>query len=494
MPQSLESRIATSLDVSGAFDNCFFHAYVTYLLANDQPLPHDLFTFKSILGEDSPASQLQKRFPNSQSLSLFAEYAHNAHPNASPLSPNFIVEKTIILGFLMREWFAQQLSLNLIYQQNIKAHVLIQFTTYKEYRNAPIGIDLLTSGPEGVLYTANKSFLEYFSSRPAKKAESDDELRFEHYFSDSASDNEALAAYWMSEGYQNYCTAIANPQTKLAYNNVAPVLEQLQQPFKIYNKADSTVLYEADGKAELPLMELALAAQSGHYHLLKDEQTTPLLDEYEASFTQYKIDREDVLSASEDKVSVAESKSSLFVGAICPHGHLNVEPFTFLLNKTDSFIHFNEQQRIAANPIPPQNPISPAQINFEEQLRLLHKKITHFEKHNHTKAAEVALELHRNLTHEGSLYFPNPNQETHQNFQEKCAEHIDKARPELEKHRGWGQVLANILIAVACAVVLYPIALGINKARTGNYLFFKTDSAKIIDEIIESNNNSAPGA
>ncbi|MFI4919346.1 MAG: type IV secretion protein Dot, partial [Legionellales bacterium] len=103
MPKSLAARIKESLDVSGAFDNCFFHTYASYLLANEKSLPDDLFTFKSLLGDASYAAKLQTRFPNQESLSLFEDFARPQGQALEPVDPNFLVEKTLVLGFLLRE-------------------------------------------------------------------------------------------------------------------------------------------------------------------------------------------------------------------------------------------------------------------------------------------------------------------------------------------------------------------------------------------------------
>ena len=73
-----------------------------------------------------------------------------------------------------------------------------------------------------------------------------------------------------------------------------------------------------------------------------------------------------------------------------------------------------------------------------------------------------------------------------QTFKNSCTDAIKVARPELEKHRGWKQVLGNLALAVVGVGVLYVIAGLINKAVTGNFLFFKTDSANKIDQLEQS--------
>jgi hypothetical protein len=134
MPVGLPERIVEALDVSAAFDNCFFHAYALYLIANNRSLPKDLFTFNSIL-DDSYAAKLQKIVPDENSLFLFAEYSKRHEPNNESLSPNFIVEKTLVLGFLLREWFATHMAEHLEIGSRMTKEVLPQFERYKEFRD-----------------------------------------------------------------------------------------------------------------------------------------------------------------------------------------------------------------------------------------------------------------------------------------------------------------------------------------------------------------------
>ncbi|BCA96480.1 hypothetical protein TUM19329_28410 [Legionella antarctica] len=350
MAKPLPERLAAALNVSGAFDNCFFHAYATHLLANKLPFPEDLFTFASIKGKESPASQLQERFPNQDSLSLFAEYTQRHHPDSPLISPNFIVEKTLVLGFLMREWFATQMSQNLNVANRIQEDALSKFANYRSLRWDEIDTDLLLSGPEGVLYTANKEFLEYFvEHNPNNGVLTEEEARFKQYFTNANEDeNEALAVYWKAEGYQKYCQLIASPSTKLAYNDVMPVIELLDQPLTIYS-TDQTIIYTTKGRDDFPKMEVKLNAMVGHYYLLKTDETAPLLREYAQSMEQYTVDREVVLRVIGNKDLAADEQSSLLVGSICPDRHLSKPAFNLLLDKVDhfqTFIHEHQQSEL----------------------------------------------------------------------------------------------------------------------------------------------------
>lgn len=74
-------------------------------------------------------------------------------------------------------------------------------------------------------------------------------------------------------------------------------------------------------------------------------------------------------------------------------------------------------------------------------------------------------------------------------FQNSCIDAINFARPELEKHRGWKQLLGNLAHTVPGGGPMCFIVGLINKAATRNVLFFKSDSANKIDQL-ESTVNS----
>lgn len=101
-------------------------------------------------------------------------------------------------------------------------------------------------------------------------------------------------------------------------------------------------------------------------------------------------------------------------------------------------------------------------------------------KNGHTGAADCAQVLYETV--ETQLKELTEKKDI-SNFKQNCTQAIEIARPELEKHRGWKQVLGNLALAVVGVGVLYVIAGLINKAVTGNFLFFKTDSSNKIDKL-----------
>ena len=339
MSEDFDVRFKEALNVSGAFDNCFFHTYLLHIFANGLDLPEDLFTFESILGDEGHAAKLRKRFPDIDSLSVFAEYAQQQNPKNTSVSPSFIFEKTLVLGFLMREWFATKMAKDPTIAESLEDITITRFAAYKEFRQYSEKDELL-SGAEGVLYKANEEFLEYFCQRPKKGNLTANELRFEQYFNANGNENLALKNFWQQEGYKNYCNIIAQPSTKLSYEEIMPAIKMLGQPLAIYNAANGAMIKETPGKDDLPKMETKLAAQEGHYYLLRTDKTKPLLDEYELSAKQYLTEREEVLATRGDKLAAAQDKSSLLVAAIIPSGHLSKAPIDLLIDKVDDINHF----------------------------------------------------------------------------------------------------------------------------------------------------------
>ncbi|MDI1352619.1 MAG: hypothetical protein PSV35_07595, partial [bacterium] len=129
-------------------------------------------------------------------------------------------------------------------------------------------------------------------------------------------------------------------------------------------------------------------------------------------------------------------------------------------------------------------PSTPAHIKLEFTLEALKTKafshlIKSLSDNNYVDAAKTAFTLFKQLDTEKNDYFNNKNCNVDQ-FAARCALHIDKATPILEMHRGYKQLLLDIL-----NVVLNCLTLGINKCVTGHWRFFtaNTDSINIVNKI-----------
>lgn len=127
------------------------------------------------------------------------------------------------------------------------------------------------------------------------------------------------------------------------------------------------------------------------------------------------------------------------------------------------------------------------QSYFSLCLEQIQSKARALQKRGETQAAECAQELHSDV----SDYYHDliTNKIDTETFAARCYAAIDFARPELETHRGWKQVLGNLALAVVGLGVLYVMAGLINKATTGNFLFFKTDSANKVDQLEQAVNS-----
>jgi hypothetical protein len=145
------------------------------------------------------------------------------------------------------------------------------------------------------------------------------------------------------------------------------------------------------------------------------------------------------------------------------------------------------------------------EIDFYKQLQLIVDKIEDLKKRQLSAylvgdtikgmqlatAHQAATDLLAGLKAAATPYFADPTQANYDIFEEQCDAHITKARVVLDQHRGWKQILGNIALAVLGLGVLYLIAGGINKAISGNFLFFQTDSAERINLVEKSINNAA---
>ncbi|HEN5634212.1 TPA: type IV secretion protein Dot, partial [Legionella pneumophila] len=288
---------------------------------------------------NSKAEQLFEFFHNPESLNLFSILDKK---NDVSKPSGYLFEKSLILGFLLREWFPTQLVNNSVVKTEMlegEKGVFNAFKNYKEYRSFMPKEELKTT-EFGVLYEANEAFLEYFYNRSESTLINKDSP-FEKYFVDSSSDEEAIKNYWDAEGYILYCQHLAKPQVKLSYIEIMTMMKVINQPITIYDRSTSSVVAEyVNPKVNLPDFEVAIDALQGHYFLLKTEETEKELEEYERSYAQYKRDRSEILAHSDKPVS------SLLVRATCPKGHLDEDPFIALI---ESLSEINSLSQIDTN-------------------------------------------------------------------------------------------------------------------------------------------------
>lgn len=299
----LISRMANAVDVSAALDNCFFHSYAAHLLSNKLPLPADLFTPNPV-NQGSPAEKLKEIFKGPDDLDVFNAYQQQKYPNAEP--SQMLVEKTLVLGVLLRENFAQQLLENNAHKEQLFDNNDENNVSFLKLIDScrDFGLEhVLADDRMAPICEANRDFFDNLSHTPTPNEAQD------------------IRTYWEQQGYKNYCQHLAEPGVKVSFTDFDPVLKAQNVPYTIYSKQDGSITSENAGDTTQPKFELALAGTEGHYSLLKNNETESILNDYAASLVQYSTDREGLLSMQgtvENNQKACENMPSQLLGAIVP--------------------------------------------------------------------------------------------------------------------------------------------------------------------------------
>ncbi len=102
---------------------------------------------------------------------------------------------------------------------------------------------------------------------------------------------------------------------------------------------------------------------------------------------------------------------------------------------------------------------------------------------NYKQAYKAAASLHQRVSKSWDHYLENRNLATYKWLKRECSEAIALARPELEKYRGYKEILWNIALFVSLLGLGYLIAGCINLAYTDQFMFFRTDSAEKLHQL-----------
>ncbi len=315
---SIRDRVKDAVNVSSALDNCFFHSYAAYLLSNHLPLPQDLFLPVSE-NQGSPAEQLKKIFKHEKDLDIFDTYQQMTVANAEPCE--MLVEKTLVLGVLFREWFVD----NLLKDEANKERL---------FRNGD-PVSFLT-----VIKAVREFGLDTVSAddRMAPIVEANAEFFNDLSLSTQADEEQQFHDYWEQQGYKRYCEYLANPRVKVSFTDVDPVLKAMDVPYVIYSKQDCSLTASHEGDVTKPKFELAIAAREGHYYLLKDSATEESLNTYAASLLQYEGDREEILRlrTKELRLQACEDVNSQLISMSLPKGSLSDNPIQLLIDSVEN--------------------------------------------------------------------------------------------------------------------------------------------------------------
>lgn len=120
---------------------------------------------------------------------------------------------------------------------------------------------------------------------------------------------------------------------------------------------------------------------------------------------------------------------------------------------------------------------------FLKKLFVIKDKTADLRKRNFEEDAKKAEELCANIA---GLYEKYQAKElTLEAFQEKALGQIEAVREPLETHRGWKQIIGNVVLAILGLGVLYLAAACINLAVNNRFLFFRTESGLMLDQTVE---------
>lgn len=126
--------------------------------------------------------------------------------------------------------------------------------------------------------------------------------------------------------------------------------------------------------------------------------------------------------------------------------------------------------------------------DIENNIDEMINKTNELRDRNHIIAYKKAAEMISELRTLNNVFFLgiNNNGMYYHEYKSKALDIIKEARPELGRHRGFKQILVNLLIIIA-SLGTAPL---INKSITGNFLFYKkTDSSEKLDNLANAIDN-----
>ncbi|WP_342220267.1 hypothetical protein [Rickettsiella endosymbiont of Miltochrista miniata] len=128
------------------------------------------------------------------------------------------------------------------------------------------------------------------------------------------------------------------------------------------------------------------------------------------------------------------------------------------------------------------NPTLLTYADIEIQLDVLFEKSEDLLRRNCNLAAWEAKYLISDFRNLNRWYFEE-KKITPDEYQSRALQIIDETRPVLEQHRGFKEILINLIILIATLGTAFIV----NKVVNGHFLFFqKTDSAKQLDVISQT--------
>ena len=126
-------------------------------------------------------------------------------------------------------------------------------------------------------------------------------------------------------------------------------------------------------------------------------------------------------------------------------------------------------------------------LDVRQKISDIRLKSLNLSERGFTQDANVAKTLANEMTQVLNAFIDSP---ADVDIKARCTPIINNAKQSLNNHRGWGQMLTNLALAVAGLGVIYLAAGLINKAVTGNFLFFnQTDTFNKVTSLDNSFDN-----
>lgn len=189
------------------------------------------------------------------------------------------------------------------------------------------------------------------------------------------------------------------------------------------------------------------------------------------------------------ELATFSDNAKVLEGAINPFGYGMVLDGN-RINTTDfDFTHVELQTQVPREVIE----IPEDHQSFSDLLNSLDDKADALCENHYYMAANKAHELHYELNRYYKLFLENELSD--EEFKTRSITALDNARPELETHRGFKQILANIGLAIIGLGAIYVAAGLVNLAITGGKYFFfqfETESAKKLNELEQAIHQIAP--
>lgn len=130
--------------------------------------------------------------------------------------------------------------------------------------------------------------------------------------------------------------------------------------------------------------------------------------------------------------------------------------------------------------------ILPPGVFLKLSIARLNKAADKLDERNFPEDAKISRKLARDLTNQVVAF--ESREINHETFAKNCSDLLEapNTRSTLEKHRGYKQIFKNIALAIVSLVAVYLVAICINKAVNGFFLFFNETTLSRCSDMIKN--------